>query len=232
MRSLVISGLLYACETWTLTADILKKLQATEMRSLGNCLASHTEITSLTMQSERESGKPLGPMMISWPDLNHSKETQVKVVRACIKIIRVCQDDFTRNSARREKKRPTKEAFGEQHRWMDRVEVLRRRKRSWKQNKMGGEGCNVHGAPTVIDYGISAGAGSGKLVILKFACGAVQMHDCSVHSNAPGKSGQRWSFDRLIGRCALCLFLYKSVCRLSLSLIRIYHGCGSLLRQY
>ena len=32
MRSIVISVLLYACETWTLTADILKKLQATEMR--------------------------------------------------------------------------------------------------------------------------------------------------------------------------------------------------------
>ena len=32
MRSLVISVLLYACETWTLTGDILKKLQATEMR--------------------------------------------------------------------------------------------------------------------------------------------------------------------------------------------------------
>ena len=32
MRSLVISVLLYACETWTLTADILKKLQATDMR--------------------------------------------------------------------------------------------------------------------------------------------------------------------------------------------------------
>ena len=32
MRSLVISVLLYACETWTLTADILKKLRATEMR--------------------------------------------------------------------------------------------------------------------------------------------------------------------------------------------------------
>ena len=65
MCSLVISVLLYACETWTLTADILKKLQATEIRSLGNCFASHTEITSLTMQSETESGKPLGPMMIS-----------------------------------------------------------------------------------------------------------------------------------------------------------------------
>ena len=58
----------------------------------------------------------------------------------------------------REKKGPTKEALGEQHRWMDRVKVLRRRKRSWKQNKMEGEGCNVQGAPTVIDYGIGAGS--------------------------------------------------------------------------
>ena len=32
MRSLVFSVLLYARETWTLTADIQKKLQATEMR--------------------------------------------------------------------------------------------------------------------------------------------------------------------------------------------------------
>ena len=32
MRSIVISVLLYACETWTLTAEILKKLQATEVR--------------------------------------------------------------------------------------------------------------------------------------------------------------------------------------------------------
>ena len=43
MRSLVISVLLYACETWTLTVDILRKLQATEMRCFRNCLASHTE---------------------------------------------------------------------------------------------------------------------------------------------------------------------------------------------
>ena len=32
MRSLVILVLLYACETWTLTTEILRKLQATEMR--------------------------------------------------------------------------------------------------------------------------------------------------------------------------------------------------------
>ena len=32
MRSLVTSIFLYACESWTLTAEILKRIQATEMR--------------------------------------------------------------------------------------------------------------------------------------------------------------------------------------------------------
>ena len=39
IRSLVTSVLLYASETWTLTADILKKLQATEMRCFRKLLA-------------------------------------------------------------------------------------------------------------------------------------------------------------------------------------------------
>ena len=53
---------------------------------------------------------------------------------------------------------PTKEALGKQHRWMDMVEVFPHCKRSWRQNKMEGEGCNVCGAPMVIDYGIGVGA--------------------------------------------------------------------------
>ena len=38
MCILVISVLLYACVTWTLTVDILKKLQATEMRCFSKLL--------------------------------------------------------------------------------------------------------------------------------------------------------------------------------------------------
>ena len=41
------------------------------------------------------------------------KNRQIKAVWACIKISGACQDNFTRHSARREKKRPTKEAMGE-----------------------------------------------------------------------------------------------------------------------
>ena len=38
IRSLVISVLLYACEAWTLTTDILKNLQATEIRGFRKLL--------------------------------------------------------------------------------------------------------------------------------------------------------------------------------------------------
>ena len=63
---MVISVLLYARETWTLTEDILTKLLAIERYdALGNCLASHTETTSLMIQSKTESGNALGPLMTS-----------------------------------------------------------------------------------------------------------------------------------------------------------------------
>ena len=63
---MVISVLLYARETWTLTEDILTKLLAIERYdALGNCLASHTETTSLMIQSKIESGNALGPLMTS-----------------------------------------------------------------------------------------------------------------------------------------------------------------------
>ena len=73
----------------------------------------------------------------------------------------------------------------------------------------------------------------GKFVVSKFACGAVRLHACSVHSNALGKSGQQWSLNQLTGRCALCCYIhvYKSLCSLSLFLVQFYHGSGGLLRQ-
>ena len=52
----------------------------------------------------------------------------------------------------------------------------------------------------------------GKFVVSKFACGAIRLHTCSVHSNAPGKSWEQWSLDRLTSRCALCCYIYKSLC--------------------
>ena len=58
------------------------------------------------MQSETDIG-PYDDMLTT------VEETQVKVVWAGIKIIGACQDNFTRNSARREMTGETKGALGE-----------------------------------------------------------------------------------------------------------------------
>ncbi len=51
MRSLVISIFLYACETWTITTDLERGIQATEMRCFRKLLKiSHIRTTSPTMK--------------------------------------------------------------------------------------------------------------------------------------------------------------------------------------
>ena len=156
MRSLVISVLLYACETWTLTADILKKLQATEMRCFRKLLgiAYRDHVTNDAIRDRtRQAIRPYDDILTT------VKKRKLKwfghVSRSSGLAKTILQGTV---QGERSKKGPTKEALGKQRRWMDRVEVLPRRKRSWRQNKMQGEGCNVCGAPTVIDYGIGAGA--------------------------------------------------------------------------
>ena len=48
LRSLIMSIFLYACETWTLTAETERKIQTMEMRSFRRLLGSHTENTLRT----------------------------------------------------------------------------------------------------------------------------------------------------------------------------------------
>ena len=52
MHSLVISVLLYTCETWTVTADILNKLQVIEMRCFRKLLgiSNRDHITNDTVR--------------------------------------------------------------------------------------------------------------------------------------------------------------------------------------
>ena len=98
MRSLVVSIFLYACESWTLTADTERRIQAMEMRChiklLGITYRDHIsnkEVRNRTRQA-------IGP---------HSKKTQTEMVRAHNKIFRAYQDNPAGHSARRAKKRPT-----------------------------------------------------------------------------------------------------------------------------
>ena len=82
-RSLVISVQLYACESWTLIADILKKLRATDMRCYRKLLgiSYRDHITNNAVKDRIRQA--------IWPYDN------IKVW-VCIKISRAYQDNFTR----------------------------------------------------------------------------------------------------------------------------------------
>ena len=54
MRSLVTSIFLYACESWTLTAELKRRIQAMEMR----CYCMIPRISYKTMLPTRRSSKP------------------------------------------------------------------------------------------------------------------------------------------------------------------------------
>ena len=89
---------MYDCETWTLAADILKKLQATEMKCFRKLLGTSYR-DHITKDAVRDRiRQAIGP----YDDiLTTVRKRKFTVVWACIK------------SARREKKGPTKEALGE-----------------------------------------------------------------------------------------------------------------------
>ena len=112
MRSLVISVLLYACETWTLTADILKKLQATEMRCFRKLLgiSYRDHITNDAVRDRIRQA--IGP----YDDILTTVKKR-KVIKWFGHVSRSSglAKRFYRNSAKREKKGPTKEALGEQY---------------------------------------------------------------------------------------------------------------------
>ena len=57
MRSLVTSIFLYASESWTLTAELQRRIQAMEMRCYRKILASHTKTMLPTRKSVPKSSK-------------------------------------------------------------------------------------------------------------------------------------------------------------------------------
>lgn len=63
MRSLVISIFLYACESWTLTAELERRIQAMEMRCFRKLLGITYRTASPMRRYGTESSKPLDPMM-------------------------------------------------------------------------------------------------------------------------------------------------------------------------
>ena len=57
MRSLVTSIFLYACESWTLTAELQRRIQAMEMRCIARYYASHIKTMLPTRKSVQRSSR-------------------------------------------------------------------------------------------------------------------------------------------------------------------------------
>ena len=134
MRSLVTSIVLYACESWTLTAELQRRIQAMEMR----CYRKILHISYKDHVTKR--GSPCQDPAGNWttrrsPD--DCKETQTAVVWSCFPFIRSGQNHFARHSEREKKTRRTKEEVGRQHQAMDRPGVRQVPEGSGEQEKNG-----------------------------------------------------------------------------------------------
>ena len=133
MRSLVTSIFLYAFESWTLTAELQRRIQA-------------MDTTHLVQRPCYQQGSPCQDPVGNWttrrpPD--DRKETQTAVVWSCLVFIRSGQNHLARHSERGKKTRRTKEEVGRQHQGMNRPGVQQVPEGSGEQGKMDNSGCEI-----------------------------------------------------------------------------------------
>ena len=112
MRSLVMSIFLYACESWTLTADTERRITCHGDEMPQKALRHNLQRPHLQQRGVKQNSAshwaPRRP-------LDHSKATQTDMVQARNKIYRACQDNPAGHRARREKKRQTEKVMRGQH---------------------------------------------------------------------------------------------------------------------
>ena len=140
MRSLVTSIFLYACESWTLSAELQRRIQANENEVLLQ------DTTHLIQRPCYRWGSPCQDPAGSRPTRippDHRKETQTAVVWSCPPFIRSGQNQLARDSERGKNTRQTGEKMGRQHQGMDRPGNHQVPEGSGEQRKMEKTGCGV-----------------------------------------------------------------------------------------
>ena len=96
MRSLVTSIFLYACESWTLTAELQRKLQTMEMRCYHMILQISYKEHVINEEVHAKIQQAIGPHK----DLLTIKKRQTAVVWSCLPFIRSGQNHLARHSKR------------------------------------------------------------------------------------------------------------------------------------
>ena len=144
MRSLVTSIFLYACKSWTLTAELQRRIQAMEMRCY--CKILHISYKDHVTNEEvcAKIQQAIGPP----EDLLTIVKRQNAVVGSWLPFIRSGQNHLAKHSEKGKKTRLTEEEVGRQHQGMDRPGVHQVTEESGEQGKMEETGCKIIcGAP-------------------------------------------------------------------------------------
>ena len=116
MRSLVISIFLYACESWTLTAELEKRTQAFEM----SCYRRLLNISYKDHVTNEEVRRKIQAAIGEYDELLTLVKKRKLMVWPCFKVFWFSKDNPTGHSERKKKKRQTEEGVGRQYQRVDR----------------------------------------------------------------------------------------------------------------
>ena len=148
MRFLVTSTFLYACESWTLTAELQRRIQAMEMRCYHKiqCFSYKDLVQRRGSLCQDPAGN-----WTKWRPPDYHKEMQTAVVWSCLPFIRSGQTHLARHSEGRKKTRQTEEEVGRQHQGMHRPGGCQVPEGNGEQGKMEETGCKIIcGAPATL----------------------------------------------------------------------------------
>ena len=110
MCSLDISIFLYACESWTLTAELEKRTQAFEMR----CYWRLLNISYKDHLTNEEVCRKIQAVIGECDELMTLVKKQKQIFWPHFKVFWFSKDNPTRNTERKKKKRQTEEEVGRQ----------------------------------------------------------------------------------------------------------------------
>ena len=113
VRSFVTSIFLYACQSWTLTAELQRRVRAMEM----SCCHCKDHVTD-----EEVCQDPASNLTTQRPP-DHRKKMQTAVVCSCLPFIRSSQNHLARHSKRGKKTRQAEKEMGKRYQGMDRPGV-------------------------------------------------------------------------------------------------------------
>ena len=148
MRSLVTSIFVNACESWTLTAELQRRIQAMEMRCYRKMLHISYKDHATNEEVHAKIQQAIGP-----------HEDLLTIIKRCklqwcghvSHLSGLTKTIFARHSEREKKTRQIEEEMGRQHQGMDRPGICQVPEGSGGQGKMEEIGCEIIcGAPMTV----------------------------------------------------------------------------------